>query len=469
MEHQCVFATKEARQELGRRLGLTDGPEDRWLWRVTDFLLFGTVRDQDTGELLLSKSILADLCLRPVTSGAFSAFDALAQYQTRTGVILDVSLPDALQGKARVLKNATFPEGVAEVADQIRQPTTALQDRVQLDTAIPWRPETARRQRLTSREEAMSRIAEAHNHDAERLLRLLNGNSGNRWTETKKHLARLRSSANELPPGSREFALNTLARTESQPMPYFVPVAKTSRVYPIGPSLLQLPRGLRKELVHSLGWRVLDLRHAQLAIIAKIWNVPVLQNYLESDRSFWTDQLSHLGLDEAQKPLLKNALYALIFGEGDRNAKERFRTTLGPRGSRIYKRWRSDPLIAALHEARTVEMHRVAAAGFAIDAYGRKWTVPTWTSENDRGQAFPASEVRSVLATVAQSFELYLLAPILDIVEREDGRLRLMVWLHDGLTVSVPKNRMHVLNWMKASVNERAALLGIHTTLEEEE
>jgi hypothetical protein len=337
-----------------------------------------------------------------------------------------------------------------------------------MDTGLPWSTNVRVQQRLFTREEALIRGADAINPDAIRLLRLLNEAPPNRWSNFDDHLPNLRRVAAGLDPKSREYALNVLARVEIQPKPFFKPVERTCRLYGIGTTLLSLPREVRKALVHAMGWRSLDLRQAQLAVVSRLWKVPRLEALIQSRTSFWAEMLTVLGLDHSYKPFVKNLLYALVFGEGEAKAKGRFNQQFGMDATRLWELWQGHPVIADLIEARSRMVKAYQSAGGAEDAYGRWWEIMGRTRINQDGNPYPGTNAINVLATVAQSYELKLLSPAIDIIEKADRRVQLTYWLHDGFCLSLPANRDYVLDQMKEAVDSQAKSLGITTSLEDE-
>jgi len=465
--HSTVYVAREDREELGRLLHITDDASDTWLWRLSEHLLFGTSFDEDTGELLLDHRTLGLLGDRSHRTGKFSAYRIVADYQVRTGVRVTLSSANALAGKARAVAAVEFPNEVLDIAQRMRRTQLPLSGRIALDTGEQWNPSARRTHRLQTREDSLEACASVENPDAIRLLQMLNEGSSNRWAKVDGLVNDLRSAAEKLDPERREYALNVIAKIEVQPTPFFRPVERTSRIYPVGTTVLGLPRELRKEMVRLLEWRSLDLRSAQLAIVANLWEIESLQRFLQTGQSFWMEMLNHLHLGDEEKPVIKNALYALTFGESERKSKERFVSSFVDGGA-LWGLWRSHPLISDLYRARKRVIDSYQRAGGAHDAYGKWWPVQGFHAENESGQTYQSSNARSVMATVAQSYELKLLSPVIDILEGGDRRVRLMFWLHDGLTVSIPENRRYVVQQMQDAVREQAVRLGIETELVEE-
>jgi hypothetical protein len=467
--YSTVYIDPVDRNALASLLKLTDDASDRWLWRFFDHLAFGSSFNEVSGAILLDHKTLSAITEQSHRSGAYSAYEYIQEFQNRTGVRLDVTLPNALAGKARTVERAEYPPGVEEVVGRARRTALPINARVAFDTGQSWTTDIRVQQRLYTREEALIRAADAINPDAIRLLRMLNEAPPNRWAPLDAHIPHLRRAAESLePPESREYALNVLAKIEPQPKPFFTPVERSCRLYGIGTTILSLPRELRKEVVRSMGWRSLDLKQAQLAVVAHLWGVPALQAFVESGASFWQEMLAVLRLNERYKPFIKNLLYALVFGEGEGKAKARFREQFGANSDELWDRWKANPIIIDLLQARDRTIKEYQRKGGAEDAYGHWWSITGRTRINSLGQSYSGTNAINVLATVAQSYELKLLSPVLDILEAVDRRVQLVYWLHDGFTVSVPANRDYIVGEMKDAVDAQARRMKIATTLEDE-
>jgi hypothetical protein len=73
-----------------------------------------------------------------------------------------------------------------------------------------------------------------------------------------------------------------------------------------------LPRELRQIALSGVVW--IDLRAAQLAIAARLWDLPEIAGYLGTNQSVWQSFYCHLEVDADAKPVLKRALYACVYG-----------------------------------------------------------------------------------------------------------------------------------------------------------
>jgi hypothetical protein len=91
--------------------------------------------------------------------------------------------------------------------------------------------------------------------------------------------------------------------------------------------------------------------------------------------------------------------------------------------------------------------------------------------------AVDGREPSSVMAQVNQSYELYLLEPVLDYVNAKDGdgeflvdpkEMRLVIWSHDGFNIAV-RRKDQILGYQRklsTLAAERAKQMGIPATLE---
>lgn len=75
----------------------------------------------------------------------------------------------------------------------------------------------------------------------------------------------------------------------------------------------------------------LDLVSAQLGIVAVRWNVPSLQAFLQTRQSVWAElaNAARAPLDETAKPVLKDAIYSLVFGMHERSNEAGLTRNLG--------------------------------------------------------------------------------------------------------------------------------------------
>ena len=132
------------------------------------------------------------------------------------------------------------------------------------------------------------------------------------------------------------------------------------------------------------------------------------------------------------------------------------------------------PMIAELRGAMKWELTKIEKRGGARDAFG-EWIDIEFVRDNlalkGNDRKDPA---RSVLAQVAQSWELLLMLPVLDAAVAEEGRVpprfQIAVWLWDGAYLKSPRvsDAKATGRELEQAVNENAERIGIPTFLEVE-
>ena len=112
----------------------------------------------------------------------------------------------------------------------------------------------------------------------------------------------------------RSYAVRVFNMVQQCPYVKYTDSAKTSRIYSTGYTILQLPREVRAAVFDGL--YSLDLRSSQLAIVADLWAIKGVREFLNTKASIWTELLQYMELDDSYKPQVKELLYSIIFGMG---------------------------------------------------------------------------------------------------------------------------------------------------------
>ena len=451
------YCTAEQRAQVFDSLNLGKVPKQKaWMIDFTNWLIYTSWVDKDTSNRICGRDVVADLLDRAY-EGNWSVTEVVDDYKAHTKVRFDLSGWD--EKNCRQLSGLVWPKGLSNTINDMRQPNTTIDERIDFRTGNKWSKNAAGEQRLKCRDEALSKLDMAHNDDARRIIQYLNELPPNKWSGIRDHLPELRAiAATEPHEPTRTYALNVLMAVETQPQPFYAPVEQSPRIYTVQSTFLGLPRALRKRLVEHMGWYSLDLAHAQLAIVAKIWEIPELSEFLTAGGKFWREILDYMGYAEPYKDLLKRGTYALVFGAGEERLSSIF-----PDNSH-YNKWKSHPLIKALLKARTRTMAKIKRAGYAEDAYGHRWELQEWEAVDGTNKyPYKANNVRSIMAAVAQSYELALIAPALDIVEDAGRKTQLVYWLHDGIGISCPQDKSFVIDRIINAVDAKASELGIST------
>jgi hypothetical protein len=112
-----------------------------------------------------------------------------------------------------------------------------------------------------------------------------------------------------------------------------------------------------------------------------------------------------------------------------------------------------------------VQLRKIRVQGYGTDAFGRQYHVRYMQVD---GLPYRYDSCRSILALIAQSYELALLAPVVGMAREEGDAWSITMYLHDGICIDVrdKRHRGRVAKRLQKAVAEEAALLGIHTELE---
>lgn len=205
----------------------------------------------------------------------------------------------------------------------------------------------------------------------------------------------------------------------------------------------------------------MDMQSCQLAIVAKLWEVPALYNLLASGRSIWEELARYLGVDPARsKPVLKRAAYSVCYGMGVAKLHKLLAngTDGNPGlGEEAARRFLQHLLIATLLKERK----RVAAwaemAGGLEDAWGN------WIPVNAENPP------HAVMARQAQSWEVRIMMAILPHAQNNPD-IRIPLWLHEGVYIHSTDTSKEAaqVDRLQRALNRRAEELDIPTRAEVE-
>lgn len=445
-------------------------------WRFTGYLMFiGGIK---ASEVIIPANLIAAIEDTTYDSN-YCASDFLKAFQ-KDIVRLDI-VPHVPYEKCRRVKCVHWSEEVHALI--IEEKRRCGGDRVDFATGVKWTPKHATQDRKNIQRQALDTMANMHHHPAYTLLSLLNSEAPNRFTAIKKYLQEAHALVDGLDFShlyadddwddereahdadanrERERQHTILKSIEAQAQPFYEAGNRTARVFAINDSLCRLQRDVRHMMTRD--WLTADLRCAQLAILAKLWEVEPVSDFLRSHRSIWVELLEWMGYEPRLKPILKNAIYALVFGAGVDRMMRVFRLT---GGRDAYKRFISHPLISALLRARTRQLQKIKTDGGGRDAFG-KW-IPL-ESIPISGKMHNYDNTRKIMALIAQSYELSLLTPAIELAmkyRKSKCGFVITLWIHDGFAFDCRFQDRE--EWKKRLIDTvalRAQKLGILTELE---
>ncbi|MBX3109973.1 MAG: hypothetical protein KF743_12380 [Fimbriimonadaceae bacterium] len=463
MPHKLV--DREFRKEVGERLpGLGS---DYRLWRILEYILFGTWVDDETGLLVLSAKQTAYLVGEECKwlNHRFNQQVLLNEFTAQVFPVATVGVEfGSFFGPDRAGRlDAQIPQWLEQIAASERRKTGG--DLVEFGTGAPWTRQLQAQNAKSMRMQAVEAMKSSPCVETTRLLEHLNSLPSNSFASIRERIAGAHELVDEVGRDT-ERQHNLLKAVEQYCQPLYQPVSGSVRVYSLNESFLRLKREVREHLTE--GWTKADLRSAQLAIVATKWKCLQLSRHLQEGKSIWPELLSSLGLsvDDEQKSLVKELLYALVFGMREQNLRA-LAARQWPQVVDPWERLKKNRLLREVLHARRLAFRQIRTDGGATDAFGRM--LPLASRGRSHG-AYQPDNAKSLLAQVAQSWELRLMLPILDLAEEHRGAsgFRIMMWLHDGVAIHVPDARRRQ-SWRKRiseAVDANSMALGIPTSLE---
>ena len=265
----------------------------------------------------------------------------------------------------------------------------------------------------------------------------------------------------------RELRLRTLRHLAcifDNPKPFYAPSERSTRLAPVGMSLVTLKREVRKVITQD--WWTVDLVSAQLAVLAMELELPLLTEFLRSGKSIWRELMTYLGTDN--KEAIKHiAMYPFVFGALLRSVKKDFDAALYPGAT---AKLTKHPLIREILVARTKQRLQILKDSGAQNCFGSKIEIPR---ETKHAHGDPnALNVRSVQAQLCQAWEFKLIFSIFKLAADNPGAFQIALYQYDGVSIVFsdprPERQKAWKRRIEDAVADVAAEYGIYTHLEEE-
>jgi len=257
----------------------------------------------------------------------------------------------------------------------------------------------------------------------------------------------------------RQQQLHLLREIKQNPRAFYFPSiwGLTPRVFTHG-GIPELKRQLRIILCH--GWHDADLVSSQLAICASLWKLEKIENFLQTGVKVWDEIRSSLNLGEDQwdkfKPYVKESLYTICYGGGDWMVREPLIDGIITLGLRL----RCDQMLnhwifKELKEGQQEIAKLIKKEGGMYDAEGKFC------------ELIPKRKTASVMAEVAQSYELRILISVIRLAKNKENKLfKVTVWQHDGFSMYIERNHEQVYEEIQQEVQKELINLEIQTKLE---
>lgn len=427
--------------------------------RLAQHLLYSPFKDKENGGTIVSRDIIA-WCLGCEASHARakSFLDAFS----RDIWSVEYSQYEYRDNKARTVIAMSVTQ---DILDAVNDDLLSRDNQVELVSGKTVNSVYKRQIDVQDKQQALMSMALAKNETARDLLKYLSTHSF--MTKIPDDLydkAIELIIAREISQDAKNRMLLTLKNVSVQGKTYYKPVEKSCRLFPANDSILSLPKEIRQLMCTGLIGA--DLRSCQMAVISKIWNIPSLYRFLSSGRSIWglffTD--FHIVDKENFKIKLKKCLYSIVFGMSRAHL-------VNGHPDKTYN-WRgidiefeghgvnsdiflSHPMVKVILSARNRMFALIKKNRGAYDAWNEFIPLTDLVSES------------SIMAQVAQSYEMRLIEPVLRVCELTN-EVQLVYYLFDGCYLHIRQGERTDL-WVERIqdlVYDQACLLGIPTCLD---
>jgi hypothetical protein len=395
--------------------------------------------------------------------------------------------PDSRQGRYRRLDKLSLPPEVKRATEwERRHPIVGVSERVWFDTGTAYSDQSASNLRKATRRLVQKDGAEIYRQKGSpkiprALQTYLNALPVNGFNKVARdHIREAYRAAQQLsdesPMGSQDLGVRharaTLQAVEDCPQPFYEAKLNTPRLYARG-SFQSLNREVRAPLVQD--WTLLDLKSAQLAVCAHLWDIGPVMSFLNDGGDIWKELTSWVGLPKAA---LKKAMYSITFGAQVHwhfgsppstliNALADGANISESEAEEARQQLMAHPMMKALYQARRQHIQDIKERGFIQDCFGTVMRLSSGQAEETASGGITAGEL-SLLAAEAASYEMLLLWPAFQEVIGKEKRCKIMLYVFDGFYIKAadPRRKETWIGTLQDAVDRQAEKLGIPTSLE---
>ena len=442
--------------------------KDPVYWRFFSYLIAGDFFDRDSGQLVLSRDVVAEVVGKAGDKNV-KAGDFLKRFKKQ--VMRDrFDYRDAWVAKvqARLLEKLDLPEQLKKALEE--EDFMVSSGKVSLADGKVFHRKKAKQMREGLKAQAMRAIEYAKNPEAEEMLRYLNMLPHNLFTIVWKNKKQVKQAVAALEEGRGKQQVEAYVRSiMREPQPFYAPSAGVGdRIFGIGGNLTNVGADIRAILVPE--WYEADLKNSQLAILARIGEIKEVQSFLAQGENVWAELCRHMGVPPDRykdgKMALKGCLYPTTYGMSRANLKKTVVKKFDEKGlvgdpRKFLKHW----IIKALIKAREKLGRRIKAKGGMETCYGRfierRSSEEVFWSENEE-----EVETHQIMAIVAQALEMHLIYPAFELAKANRKEFTITLAQHDGFSVKFHRRAEEWKKRIRKVVQERIDLWEIKTTLE---
>ena len=405
------------------------------LMKMIDHLLLGTSHDLESKKLPLSWPLLNSMRDGTGTNRTFVAKSFFKIFR-KWAFALDVEPYDSRRGQVRVLKSAKIPDALLKARDELF--AAPLSERtVYIASGEPGRLLT-QEERLAA---VSSQMALARSPEAKFVLNYMNSLPAEIFDTVLDKLPAVYAKISKIQDDDiRNHQVANCHQVASYPKPICKPVEKTTRIFAVGGSFLNLKSCYRDELLSD--WVKLDLNKCQLIVVSSLWAVPSIRTAIsKSSQGLWAEIAHHCDADLTPevKDKVKKATYTTVYGGGRTKIRHTFDGALTPQQA---DRFLDFPMIDRLFKARRNQIEDLYDSESRVDAFGYEMKL------TETGKIKRYKQATSILACEAQSYELKILYPVVKYISEActDGcPIYATAFLHDGIWIKCDDaNRLQV-------------------------
>ena len=436
------------------------------------YLCFSGFFDAETHQLVIPTKTIAEEFYQQSYNVHFNGLAKLEEF--RDAVLPNLKWtehkafsPSSFAGKARMITDLGLDaETLAALHDECLKP---CKDQIDFVTGEPHGRKTLYQERAAETETYRQELAQFHvTPTARKILDYLaKVNSGHLFLrKIHENESAIKSAIALLDPPVQEIQYRILRSVEHNPNIYYCPSAegRTCRISPRGDTLVGLRKEVRKAATH--GWTECDLRSSQFAILASKLKAPISLAFIATEKSLWCELYAFVtgaggAPPDPVKKVLKEAIYSVCYGR----SKTELHKLLKPHG---LERMLDHPILKELLALRKVWFDEIEKAGGAFDVWGAFQAID---NEKDPKTKKSKRWAGAVGASVIQSIEMEIIAPIFDVAERHgtSDQFSVAIFQHDGASISFTGSAMkkaRAMKKLKKAVEDRARALDVETVLE---
>ena len=385
----------------------------------------------------------------------FASGRVLEDFQCLTGIQLNLTQHNHAQGLARTVR-PDFPDEVSRaVAHEVcltLEEIKAQGGRVDFVTGQPYAQRRA--QAETAALHAQAKATHNYSRTAGPILEYMNSLSPRVYAPVQDNADNLISKVRDwnLPDNQRLLLLAALNEIRDDAQPVLFQTDTCERVFEAGYGLQNVPRPIRRQLLH--GCLEADLESAHLRLAAHLWDLPTVRQILEAGVPIWGVLANQVGVELTPevKAGLKKALYATLNGAGKPKIRDELRVALTPRQSTTFL---NCPTTMQLLTARDAHIQRIVSQG------GVGLPDGGWMGLENQRNAF------KLISQQLMAYEQALVGACYSWVAQHRHAARILSPEHDGFSFEIrdPRMKDYVINGLQNVVKQRAEALGVSAVL----